>query len=69
MNGGFYVVEDRMKAASDGKKTFYGKGCKVCGEQLRYTLNGGCVACQRRRAQERYEKVKRLINKAKNSRG
>jgi len=61
----FFAIEDRLEAASQGKTTFYGKECRICGAILRYTSNGGCVACQKRRANERNQVVKDLLAKAR----
>jgi len=61
----FFPVEDRFEAAAQGKKTYYGPSCKVCGGIDRYTSNGGCIKCQKRRANDRSERIRKLLMDAR----
>lgn len=50
--------EARVAAAQAGEKQFEGTPCKKCNATLRYTSNGGCVACSTKAATT-MSKVKR----------
>lgn len=40
----------REHAAQVGEKQYTGTACKKCNGTLRYTVNGGCVACSKKQA-------------------
>ncbi len=40
----------REQAAQVGEKQYTGTACKKCNGTLRYTVNGGCVACSKKQA-------------------
>jgi hypothetical protein len=45
---------NRIEAVQNGSKTFEGQPCKNCSGTERYTVSGGCAACQRLRANKNY---------------
>jgi hypothetical protein len=56
---------NREKAVVAGDVRYHGKPCKVCGETEKYTLNGGCCACAKRKCKEGQDRVRRLRGERK----
>jgi hypothetical protein len=52
----------REKAVVAGEVRYCGKPCKTCGATEKYTMNGGCVACAKRKCEEGRARV-RLLRK------
>jgi hypothetical protein len=53
--------EKRMQAARLGERRYKGNPCKKCGERLRYTVNGNCVACSQEHATKYRKRISDLI--------
>lgn len=54
------MEKKRHKAITEGKTTYIGSACRICGEKVRYTASGACQACMRlhnRKARARWQAV------------
>lgn len=57
----------RFLAAEKGQRKYVGNPCRVCGSTERYTINGACVACSKRARKKDMDKVRELLEQAKES--
>jgi hypothetical protein len=48
---------DRENSIVSGKTRYVGTPCKICGCAHRYTINGGCVDCVKRRNKEVRDRI------------
>lgn len=56
----------RTEAATAGERFFDSlRPCKRDGTTQRYTTNGGCVACEKKRSSGQYEHFRALLAAAK----
>ena len=54
-----------MSAATAGRVRYIGGTCATCGQRVRYTSSGGCVACHAEKAAEHAKRVRKTLRDAK----
>ena len=59
----------RLDAASQGQRIFSGNPCPQCASPLRYTTSGQCVACAKKAANGRAERLRTLLKDAQSAEG
>jgi len=58
---------ERLKAAKKGKRKYVGNPCRVCGATNRFVSNGNCVACAVNHTRKYRERIRQLMDEAKES--
>lgn len=62
------MEDSRTEAAARGDGKYLGKACRVCGCEMRYTVNGNCVDCSAKHAKAYRQRTAELLRRVKQQR-